>query len=152
MTGAYSEDFIEKYIGKKYLTDYKETEVYKNFHKGIMHEEEKLPCVADVVKNQYVDREKIDIILKQKHLLSRMDLIAVLIFYFCNDIAKVYFYDGLGFYFSSIKSVRKDYGYDSRVLLKIKESNKYLNNPYDEAFLTYLKFSKENFLLNITKN
>jgi len=39
--------------------------------------------------------------------------------------------------------MRKDYRFDSRVLLEIKKSENYFNNPHDETFLTLATISKK---------
>ncbi|MED3912245.1 GntR family transcriptional regulator [Peribacillus simplex] len=47
--------------------------------------------------------------------MGKIDIYAVIIAGFSDKVAKIYFYDGLIFYFTSNKSVRVDFSFDSRV-------------------------------------
>lgn len=136
---GYSEEFVLKYIGNDYISAYKNTQLYKNYYDQIINEEERLPSVVDLIKHQYIDKEKFDEILLQAHLLSRVDVIAIALTSISNKAAKIYFYGGLLFYFTSTKSVRKDLGFDSRVFKEFMKDNAMFNNPYDEAFITCAK-------------
>lgn len=138
LTEAFSEEFVNEYIGEAEINAYKQTEVYIQYYEFIMNEEAKLPCVTDVVKHQYIDKEKYDDILRQAHLLSRTDLLAVRICVSSDKIAKVYFHDGWLWYFTNTRSVRVQLGFDSRALKEIRDSNRHINVPYDRAFLTYI--------------
>jgi hypothetical protein len=147
LTLAYSEEFIEKYIGNEYIENYKKTQMYINHYEDIMKEEEKLPCVVDVVETQYIDKNKINIILSQKHLLSKTNIIAVLIADFSEKVAKIHCHNGLLSYFTSTKTVRKSFKFSSRDLQKVKKSNSYINRKYDEAYLTYIKIYEEDYFI-----
>ncbi len=47
--------------------------------------------------------------------MGKIDIYAVIIAGFSAKVAKIYFYDGLIFYFTSNRSVRVDFSFDSRV-------------------------------------
>lgn len=147
MTEAYSEEFVEEYIGETEINAYKQTEIYIGYYEAIQSEEEKLPCVVDVVKHQYIDKNKYDDILSQSHLLSRMDFLAVLISMLSEKIANIYCYDGWLSYHTSTSSVRKFHSFDSRALKDIKNSSIHLNISYDEAFLSLVSVNNEDFFI-----
>jgi hypothetical protein len=86
----YSEEFIDKYIGQENIESDKKTELYISFHNSIMNEEEKLLCVLDIVKHQYIDKTNIEEILSQVHLLNRKDIFAILISDFSEKVAKYF--------------------------------------------------------------
>lgn len=151
LTEAYSEEFVEKYIGENNINAYKNTGVYKNYYEAIMNEEAMLPCVVELVKNQYIDRAKIDDILSQKHLISKNDIITVLISRYSENVARIYCNRGLTFYFTSTKSSRKNLGYDGREFEKIRKLNLHVNNTYEEAFLTYIAFDNEEYYIEHNK-
>jgi hypothetical protein len=147
MTENYSDDFIEKYIGGNHIDAYKETDLYKSYYASIITGEERLPSVVDVIKNDYVDRTKIDEILSQKHLLSIYDRVAVALISYSEKIAKVYCIGGLHWYFTNIKSKRNKMGWSSSDFDILKNGDKKNNVPYDEAFLSYIKVLEEDYYI-----
>lgn len=151
VTDAYTEDFIEEYIGAEHINNYKKTKFYKEYYEGLINKEKMLPCVTNLVKHQYIDKEKIDNILSQKHLLSKNDIIAVSIASFSEKIAKIYVDLGLLFYFTSTKSTRKKTGFSSDDLKKVKQSELKINQDYDGAYLTYLNIDGEDYYIEHNK-
>jgi len=69
MTKGYSNEFVEKYIGNEHIENYKSTQLFKLHYDYIIQDEAKKYYTSDVVKNQYIDKTKIQEILTQKHLL-----------------------------------------------------------------------------------
>lgn len=147
LTESYSDGFVIKYVGQKAIEAYKQTKVYRTYHEHFMNEEQRQPCVLDVIKFQHIDKEMIVEILNQAHLLTRTDLIAIETVCLSEKIAKVYCTDGWLNYTTSTKSARTTFSFDSRTLKNIKESDTHLNIPYDEAFLTYIDFDSEELFL-----
>ncbi len=147
ITDGYSDKFIEKYIGTKYMDLYKKTEVYQDSYNSIISEESKNKFVLNVVKNQFIDKENIKEILKQKHLLSRNDLIAVLLCKFSKEIAKVYCISGLHWYFSTTKTKKKRSSYHSRDFENFEKSEQNYNLKYDEVFISTLKLNDECYFI-----
>ncbi|OZI12182.1 teicoplanin resistance protein VanZ [Bacillaceae bacterium SAS-127] len=147
LTEPYSENFIQKYIGKKDIEAYKKTKIYLYYHENFINEEKRHPSVVDIVKYQYIDKDKFDEILSQIHLLNKNDILAVFVTKFSEKVSKAYFYDGLLFYFTSTKSARESLGFDSRVLKNIKESDNHINNAYDEAYLSFIQFANEELFI-----
>ena len=147
MTQAYSEDFVRKYIGDTHIANYKTTDFYKSHYDSIIKEEPKLPSVVDVAKHQWVNKEKIEEILTQRHLLSRYELAAVFLLGIIKSGAKVYSVSGFFTYSSTTPTLRTKLSWSSDDFKNITtESNTY-NNPYDEAFLSYVRLFGEDFYL-----
>ncbi|MBA4533303.1 teicoplanin resistance protein VanZ [Brevibacillus halotolerans] len=147
LTEGYSEEFIRKYIGLETIEAYKKTRMYEDFYNHILSEEARLPPVLDIIKHQYIDKKKLDVILTQIHLLNKTDILAVIAACFSEKVAIVYFYDGLLFYSTSTKSAREILKFDSRVLKSVKDSEKYINNAYEAAFLSFIKVENEELFI-----
>lgn len=147
MTKGYNDDFIERYIGIKHIECYKRTEMYLNHYDSIIQKEAKEPCTSDVVKNQYIDKEKIDDILKQKHLLSQHDLVAVVLCGFSEKVSKIYGIGGLLMYSSSTKSNREIWSWSSEDFNKFESSKTSFNQTYDEAYISCIKLYGESYFI-----
>jgi hypothetical protein len=147
MTRAYSEEFIETYIGDETVECYKKTEIYKGYYDYFISHEKKYECVTNIVKDQYIDIDKIDEILNQKHLMSDSDLFAVLVCKTSDTIAKIYTSDGFIQYFTNRNTVRKKMSWDSRDFHSFKERKPPTNIPYDEAFITYIFLKEKGYFI-----
>ncbi|NQF12572.1 teicoplanin resistance protein VanZ [Brevibacillus sp. HB1.3] len=147
LTESYTEKFVDKYIGLEAIEAYKQTEIYLAHYEYYINEEERQPCVLDVVKYQHIDKESIDEILNQVHLLTRNDFLAVTLASLSDKTASIYCLDGLYHYTTSTKSHRTDFSFSSLTFKNIRESNNHLNIPYDEAFLSYLYFESDDFFV-----
>ncbi|MEC1669740.1 hypothetical protein [Bacillus mojavensis] len=147
LTEAYSEDFIQKYVGKEGIKAYKETKMYLQYYENIITYEKRHLSVLDIVKHQYINKNKLDEILSQIHLLNKNDIIAVLVTSLSEKVSNVYFYDGLLFYFTNTKSVRERFLLDSRIFKNIKKSNNHIDNTYDEAYLSFIQFAGEELFI-----
>lgn len=142
LTEGYTEDFVKKYIGMKHIKEYKKTDLYIDHYETFIKLEEMLPAVVDLVKYEYIDRNKIDEILSQKHLLSAKEAITVVLVLFSEKIAKVYC--GLSWYHTNIDSKRskKSWSSDDFTTEKVKQ-----NTPYDEVFLTHFNIGSEDYFV-----
>ena len=147
LTKAYTNDFVKKYIGSETVESYKNTNFYQSHYDSIINEEKKLPCVTQVVKDQYIDKDKIDEILKHKQLLSREDLIAVLLITISDQIAKIYCFGGLKMYFTNTNSNRESGSWDSQDLIEFEKSDRNYNHVYDEAFMSCIKIYDEVYFI-----
>jgi len=151
LTEAYTAEFVDKYIGNSYIESYKKTDIYKSHYNLYINKEAKLPCVVDLVKYQFIDRRKIQEILSQKHLISKSDLVAVLIFKYSEEIAMIFCDGGFTFYNSNTNSLRKNQGFDGRVFLEVKKSSLLINYVYEEAYLSYILFEGEDYFIEHNK-
>lgn len=142
LTEGYGDNFIKKYISNKNVEEYKKTDIYIQHYDALIRNEEMLPSVVDLVKDEYIDRNKIDEILSQKHLIPIDGLIATILISRSSKITKVYCYGGISWYFTNIKSNRKNMSWNSSdfTLEKIGQ-----NTPYDECFLTRFNVYDEDY-------
>jgi hypothetical protein len=147
MTRGYDDDFIENYIGIDNIEKYKETEVHVNHYDSIIQEEAKNIYVINVVKDKYIDKEHIDKILEQKHLLSVHDFVAVLLCDFSIKVAKVYCIGGMQMYFSSTKSKRDSWSFSSLDFNSFKKNPENYNLQYDQAFISTVKIYDEVYFI-----
>ncbi len=147
MTRGYDDDFIKDYIGVENVEKYKGTEVYQNHYNSIIQEESKNIYVTNVVKDKYIDKEKIDKILEQKHLLGKHDLVAVILCGFSDKVAKVYCIGGMSMYFSSTKSKRESWSYSSLDFNNFEENPENYNLQYDEAYISTINFYEQVYFI-----
>lgn len=140
MTDPFSVDFLERYVEKKYIDSYKETKLYKEHYDAFIENEEMLPAVVDFIKFDYLDRDKISDIVKQAHLLSQPQLVAVMLFCFSVKISKIYSANGFIIFFCNTESSRNRRGWSSKDFKRFTSDKAQYNVKYDEAFLTsYIK-------------
>ena len=76
MTEPYSDEFVNEYIGEKYISEYKNTEIYLNTYNSFLDEPLKNEATFDVMKHQYISTTQKDNIISQIQLLSDVDVIA----------------------------------------------------------------------------
>ena len=143
MTEGYSDEFIEKYIGNENISAYKLTDMYKGIYETIIKEEEMLPSVLDVVKDDFIDRNNIKEIYSQFHILSPFEKIAVTLVGISEKISNIFFYKGLSWYSTNTKSKKISSGFHSKDLTIIKD--KEFNVGYDEVFLSRFEVYSEMF-------
>lgn len=144
LTSAYSQKFIKKYIGAKNINNYKKTNFYRGHYEGLMSFEKMSPSVAGVIKDQFIDNEKIEEILSQKHLLSNYDFVAVMFIKLSPRIVRVYCIDGLHWYFTNADSDRKKMSWSSEDFTTSKVR---VNTPYDGAYLTHFYVLGEDYFV-----
>lgn len=147
VTYGYSDEFIENYIGKENIAAYKKTEVYQNHYDSIIQEEPKSIATTDVVKNQFIDKSKIDEILKQSHLLSQHDLVAIVLCNFSEKISKIYAIGGLLMYFTSTKSKREKMEWSGMIFKEFEESTKSFNLTFDEVFISTIELHNHSYFM-----
>ncbi|SDM30988.1 hypothetical protein SAMN05428961_11360 [Paenibacillus sp. OK060] len=146
-TEPYTNEFVKEYIGEEALEAYKTTDIYQNYYQYIMNEEKRHISVLNVTKNLYIDKEKLDEILNQAHLLTKTDFIAVAVANFSKKVTNIYFLNGWPYYTTSNRSIRSDLGFHSETFKSIKNSNNHLNVQYEEASLTYVSVHSNGFFL-----
>lgn len=145
MTEAYGDSFVEKYIGEDNIAAYKKTDLYQQYFNAIIKGEEMCPSVLNVVKDDYIDRSKIEEIYSQIHLLGIYEKIAVAFVELTEKISNIYIYGGLTWYFTDIESKRRSTGHNSNDFKNIKD--KKYNISFQEVFLSGLEVCGELFYL-----
>jgi hypothetical protein len=147
MSEAYADDFLDKYIGLNHVEAYKQTELYQSYYHSFIRREEMLPSVLEVVKNDYVNKDRIEEIFSQKHLLGDHELVAVALIAHSNKIAKVYCFGGLHWYFTDVETKRRKTGWSSSDFKVFKNGSAKYNLKYDEAFLSHLRILDEDYYI-----
>jgi len=147
VTEAFSEVFLNKYLSN-YIGQFKETQMYINYYNYFDSKETMSPSVLDIVKNQFVNREKFEEINSQIHLLTIHDRLAVAHFVLSNKISQIHIGPiGLFWYFSDVKSNHISSGFDSNNLNTVKASNQRINYPFDNVFRSYFKVIDEDIFV-----
>ena len=147
LTEPFSEDFINKYL-VNYIEQYKETQVYIEYYNHFNSQETFLPSVLDIVKNKYVNREKIEEINSQMNLLTIYDRLAIAYFSISPKISQIHMGAlGIIWYFSDIKSNRLNLNFNSEYLLNIKESSCQINQSLDNIYCTYFNVISQDIYL-----
>lgn len=103
ITRPYNEEFVDKYIGKENIIAYKTTKIYKEFYAALLRNEKQNEGVFRLIHEQYYNRKYMDDYIKQRHLCSPIDRIAICIFSISNKISRLYV-NGIHWYNSEIRS------------------------------------------------
>lgn len=145
MTEPYSDEFVEKYIGETIITQYKDTDIYTGTYDSFMNDEKKKESVFDVMKHQYIDTKKMDEIFSQLLLLSRADIICVLMVAASEKVTKVYCYNGLAMYFTDRNTNRTVMSWSGADFKTFAEAEERINQSYDDAYISTFTFDDEHF-------
>jgi hypothetical protein len=103
ITTPYSEEFVDKYIGLDNLSDFKKTEIYKDFCTSLLEHEKQNEAMFNLIHWQYFDRGRMDDYNAQLHLCTFIDRIAMCLFTISEKISQV-FVDGIHWYTYDVKS------------------------------------------------
>lgn len=144
MTEPYSKEFVDKYIGLENIELYKQTEIYQDYKEWLMSQEKQNEAVYNIIHWQIIDRNKINDILTQIHLLSFTDRIAVAIIMSSIKIPQVYI-AGCFHYCSEVKPLHSDMvigeTYYNDLLSK---TEKYFNVPFKGgAYISRIKINNQ---------
>lgn len=147
ITEPYTESFVEEYIGIDIIDCYKKTEIYTGLYDSFMQDEKKSESVFLVTNHEYIVSTKIKEILLQKHLLSKRDLISVLLVASNNKVVKVYCGNGLLQYYTDRNTKRVKLSWSSEDFKRFSNSKKIINQVYDEAYISVLKVDNELYFI-----
>ena len=147
MTEPYSEDFVDKYIGAVTIEKYKKTEIYIGTYDSFIEEEKKNEAVFDVMKHQYIDSRRLNEIYPQLHLLSKEDIVCVLMVAASEKVVKTYCIDGLSMYFTDRKTKRSVMSWSGIDFKRFKENENPINQPYDEAYISAFVFGDTSYYI-----
>lgn len=142
LTESYSFDFIDTYIGRDYIEKYTLTNIYTSYYRDIVNHEKMSESVAQIIKWQFIDRNDVEQILKQVHLLSGYDLVALSISLSSKKISKVYMMDSLLWYTTETESKNKGIGFSSNEIQSYKSSSNTYNKDYNAAYMSYITHEK----------
>ena len=129
-TREFLREFVDKYIGLENIELYKQTEIYQYYKEWLMSQEKQNEAVYNIIHWQIIDRNKINDILAQIHLLSFTDRIAVAIIMSSIKIPQVYI-DGCFHYRSEVKPLHSDMIIgDTYYNDLLSKTEKYFNVPF----------------------
>lgn len=143
MTRAFNKNFIEEYIGIEHINNYMKTQIYLSHYEYIIKEEKLEGYVKAVTQDNYIDKNMITKILKQKHLLSKQEYLGVAICGVIEKISKIYTCGGFGMYFTSLQTVRKKMSWNSKFFSDLEREENPINCSFDEAYISYFKFEED---------
>lgn len=144
LTEPYTQDFLDRYIDKKYIEDYKNTELYKGYFSYFNSLEKQSLVISNIIKENYVDISKYDEILKQFHLLSSQEQIIVKIFKISDKISDIYLNGMPISYSSNTKSNRKEFNYNSEEFEGFKNK---INSKYDNVYMSVFTIKDDDYYL-----
>jgi len=147
MTFPYSDEFIVEYIGIDSIKQYKQTQLYINHYDCFMHEDKKSEVVNSVVKDKFVDVTRADEILKQAHLLSEAEYVAVTAMQHIESITKFYSAGGFIMYFSNRNTLRTKHEWSSKVFDDFLKAKISLNHHFDEAYVSAFQLPNSELFL-----
>lgn len=147
ITEPYTESFVEEYIGIDIIDCYKKTKIYTGLYDSFMQNEKKSESVFLVTNHEYIVSTMIKEILLQKHLLCKRDLISVLLVASNNKVVKVYCGNGLLQYYTDRNTKRVKLSWSSEDFKRFSNSKKLINQVYDEAYISVLKFDNELYFI-----
>lgn len=139
ITEPYSTNFIKKYIDKKDINDYMETDIYKSYYEYHMKQPKKNIATFNVMKNHYIEINKKEDILKQFELLSNEEKISCCIVFSIEKVNRIYWYKGLLVFFTD----RNDsiiLKYDYKEFEKYENSKELYNQEYKNEYMSVFKY------------
>jgi len=145
MTIAFSDDMVNKVIGKRRVELYKSTDFYTSHVSHFGENESLSEEIHTFINQQFYDRTKWKIIEPQLHLLSQDDQRILRIFNASKTISRIYASGGLQFYFSNVKSERTNLGFNGLDFQEVKNADSKLNTDYDGAFLSYMSLGDDDY-------
>lgn len=103
ITTPYSEEFVDKYIGKDNIEAFKTTQIYNDFCASLKENEKQNEAVFNLIHWNYYDRSRMDDYEAQLHLCSFTDRIVMCLCIVSTKISQV-FVDGIHWYYTDVNS------------------------------------------------
>lgn len=145
ISDPYSMQFVEKYLKKEDIEDYKKTDIYCDTYKEFMKATKMSNCVTDIYKSHCIDLEKKEIILNEISLLKFPYNIATLLIIEIDDVTKVFLYDGLMTFFSSRKCNSDKFRINTMDFRTLEKDS--FNNSYNELYLSSIVINNTTFYI-----
>ncbi len=136
LTEPYSSVFMEKYIGKEIIDEFKTTQRYKDFREDIIRRPRLNDAVYDLKQWQMFDRKNAPQVLEQMEHLDYYERLVVLLALCSNKVAHVYFYDGLLIFVTDVKCNRVTISQSSDEFAQIRFGKRKRNVPFKGVLLT----------------
>ena len=136
LTEPYSPVFMEKYIGREFVAEFKTTQRYKDFKEDIIRRPRLNDAVYNLKQWQIFERKNASQVLEQCEQLSYFERLVVLLALYSNKVAHVYFYDGLLMFVTDVKCNRTIISQSSDDFKKIRLSGQKKNIQFKGVLLT----------------
>lgn len=147
MTEVFDTDFINKYIGEDHFATYKQSNIYKGYYDSLIVNEEMIPSVLNLVKDDYIERGKCEEILSQVHLLGKDQRVAVAMASMLSNLVKVYTSEGYHWFWTDIASVRKSGNFSTADFNVCKGKAPVFNLPFHDVFISAVKILNDEYFL-----
>jgi len=112
-------------------------------HDFFMENEKQCEAINNIIKDQYVDIDRIDEILEQGYLLGEKELFAVKCCKSSKKITKFYTTGGMMMYFTNRKTKRIKTEWAGKDFSRFGEMSQPFNIEYDEAYISVFSTSGE---------
>ena len=136
LTEPYSPVFMEKYIGREFVAEFKATQRYKDFKEDIIRRPRLNDATYNLKQWQIFERKNAPQILAQLEQLDYCERLVVILAINSDKIAHIYFYDGLLMFATDIKCDRTILPQSSDEFKKVRLSERKRNIPFKGVFLT----------------
>ena len=108
ITEPYGQAFIDKYIGDNIVAAYKQTEIYQGYYEYLLAREKQNDAVYNLIHWQIINRKQSEDYLKQMHLLSSHDRLALIIALSSTKISYCYLMNGCLWYTTDVQPQRSE--------------------------------------------
>ncbi|MCK9330491.1 MAG: hypothetical protein M0Q94_11495 [Candidatus Cloacimonetes bacterium] len=143
MSGPLHEDFIERYIGKENIEDYKKCDLYQNHYQSFMRNKKLSEPVAYLLKFKTIDITKKDEIEEQFSELYDDDKLAFRIACESNKIYAIDIYNGMRKYLiNTVPENMQPYYRNMEYEKYFNLEEDILNLPFEDIFISIFVFSK----------
>ena len=146
MTDAYTEDFVNKYIGKYVIENYKKTDIYVNHYNGYITEEQKNPTILDIVKHKCINTQNKKEIMEQLNLLNKQEYYITILAINFDKVCKLYTQGGFQMYFTDKKTNRKKLSWSSLDFDEFSKNPERFNQKYDEVFISVVNLDDDYYI------
>lgn len=136
LTEPYSPVFMENYIGREFVAEFKTTQRYKDFKEDIIRRPRLNDAVYNLKQWQIFERKNASQVLEQCEQLDYFERLVVLLALHSNKVAHVYFYDGLLMFVTDVKCNRTITSQSSDDFKKIRLSGQKKNIQFKGVLLT----------------
>ena len=136
LTAPYSNHFMDKYIGKTTIEEFKTTNRYKEFKAEILQRPKLNDAVYNLKQWHIFERKDALQILEQFDELDYCERLVVLLSVQSSKIANLYFYDGLLMFITDVKCNRTTVSQSSEEFKQIRLSEHKRNVPFKNVLLS----------------
>lgn len=144
MTEPVDISFFDEFLGKNdIIPKIMKSNFYQEFKSYFSSQEEMLPAVFSVVREEAWDLNSLDEIESQLHLLNAYERFMFIILKNGVQVSRFYMYNGLTWYFTSIKSNYNRSRYGGEEFQNFLKSENKFNQPCSNVFMSVIMMYDE---------